>query len=233
MSLKKLKKTAKKIGRVTQLWGSRVLSVAAPILGAVVLGPAGAALGTAVGSAAARFGGAAGARLKGKKGVDARTRGRSEMRRSLATGGAITGIAGGLALAGGGGLMQGILEPLKNLLGMGGGSDASSSGDGVSGELLEMPPEALAQWQATQANPGQQAADQGILGAGLDVLKKIIGGAGETDGGGKRPNGEEETDGTQTPIADFFASIPRGVWIAAGVAVLAVIALKMFGSRRK
>lgn len=83
---------------------ARIGSVAAPIIGGAVLGPAGAVAGGAVGAGLSQV-----HQRRGSK--------RARLRRSLLATGASVGVSGAASLLGGGGLATGILPNLKNIFG--------------------------------------------------------------------------------------------------------------------
>ncbi len=110
MASKKLRKRIKRHARVVRKYAGRAASVVLPIAGAIVAGPAGAAVGTALGTAASWDAEKNAARLKGKKGRRVRKAGRRGIKAGLIRGGLITAGAGAAALVAGGGVTQGLLS---------------------------------------------------------------------------------------------------------------------------
>jgi hypothetical protein len=108
-----LKKRLKKVVRTTHKYVGRVVSVAAPIAGAVFAGPLGAAAGTAVGTSARYYGEKQGALASGKHGKDVKKAGKRGLKAGLIIGGIVTGGAAVAAIAGGtgaaGALIPGLL----------------------------------------------------------------------------------------------------------------------------
>jgi len=160
-----LKKAFRKhLGRVAKI-GMVVL----PIAGAIVAGPAGAAAGTAIAAGGARYGGAAEARAKGKKGREARTAGRRRMKQAAIVGGVITGGALAVAAVGGTGLATGVISTIGQMATQrpGGGGKVNDTYQTTEFEHLNMP------------------ADSGMVrpevntptGEGGSFFDKVIGGA--------------------------------------------------------
>jgi hypothetical protein len=110
-------KRFKKIIRTIHKYEGRVLKVAAPVAGAIFLGPVGAAAGTAVGSAASYYGEKQGALAKGRKGAQVKKAGRRGLKSGLIIGGAITGGAAILSIAGGVGAATSSASALGNIFG--------------------------------------------------------------------------------------------------------------------
>ena len=221
---KKWRKKIKKIGRKIQKYGSRALSVVAPVVGAIVAGPAGAAAGTALGAAGARYGGAAGARLKGKKGRAARKRGRSEMKRALATGGAVTGLSGILAI--GGGTLGSSIGAISNIFGGGGGGPGTAGAAGDIGETVYSLTD-----QQFASTPAGSPSTPGLVSTLGDIGGKVFGGIfgdpTQSDPGTTgAPTGDRDP-GEQT-IADLLGSLfgtgteADEAWIA-GIPNIAVV----------
>jgi len=149
---KRFKKVVKKVG----VTGSRILTVAAPLIGAAVAGPLGAAAGTAIGAAAARAGGGGSTRIK----------------RALMIGGAITGATGLGALIGGTGLTGSILKLF------GGGGPAVNEA-GATQEQQEGADAVDARMRDSGGvdveSPGAKAAYGGILNDVVGAVKERLG----------------------------------------------------------
>jgi hypothetical protein len=110
-------KKLKKVVRTIHKYEGRVLKVAAPVAGAVFLGPVGAAAGTALGSAASYYGEKQGALASGKKGAAVKKAGRRGLKSGLIIGGIVTGGAAVLSIAGGVGAATSSASALGNIFG--------------------------------------------------------------------------------------------------------------------
>lgn len=226
----KLGKRAKKIIRTSHKIGGRILSVAAPIAGAIIAGPAGAAAGAAVGTAASYYGEKQGALASGKKGSAVKKAGRRGIKRGAIIGGGVTLGAGALALGAGTGLATSSLTAASSILG--GGQKAPTSG--TEGMVFEKDVYGGSGSQTPGAGGSQDALGRafGFAGRAADKYQKGkipgLGGAEKKDEGifdklkdllsGKDEDGNEAT----------LLGMPRPVAIIGGV-VLAVYLLKGAG----
>lgn len=159
-----MKKRLRKVVRA----GAKVLSVAAPIAGGLVFGPAGAAAGTAVGAGFSQVGG-------GKHG-----RKRKALRRTLTVGGASILGAGALSLAGGGGLTTGAASNIQSIFG--GSATPAENANGI------VTVDQLAAQAGTKPTPGGGLLEEiaGIFGGGSSGPLAAPGVRGEQGNGGSQ-----------------------------------------------
>jgi hypothetical protein len=159
--------TGKKVIRTIHKYEGRVASVAAPVAGALFLGPVGAAAGTALGTGARYYGEKQGALASGKKGAQVKKAGRRGIKAGVMIGGGVTGASVIGALAGVGSLTSG---PLLGGIGGGGGAVATAA------------PVAA----ASGAAAGGGGVGVGTVGSVLATVgglaSKVIGGGGKVGG---------------------------------------------------
>lgn len=230
MSLRKrFKRAVKKVARKAIVYTHKVTRFAAPIAGAVLFGPAGAAAGTALTTVTGRYAGGVEARSKGLSGTAARQYARKKSKRSMMYGLGITGAATGLALAGGTSLLAGSGKALGNLFGSGSGSPAagpgeldyrsiSSVGDPAGGGLDIGDSIYSTLGGTTGARPSASGGGFGetLLGVGGTVLGGLMGGRDTSPEGGMGDTGlDRETMG-----GGGFPVIPA--LVIGGVALLAL-----------
>jgi hypothetical protein len=216
---KPVKKTVKKVGRKAQKVTAKIVKPVTGVLAAaatVIFGPVAGAAIAAMGAGIARVTGATAARDKGLKGTAARTKGRKLAKKTLKIGMLATGV-GGLVSAGvsavtGGNVLEGVGlgQVGSKLLGSKPAAPAAEEGENMDWMKSIVTENALYE---NLANPGQDAADSGILGQGLDFLKKYA-------GMGSTPT---STAPTPPPGGGMLDGIPPIVkWGAAGVVALLV-----------
>lgn len=158
--------TGKKVVRTIRKYEGRVLSYAAPVVGAAFGGVLGAAGGAALGTLARQYGEGQGARAKGKKGAAVKKAERRGRKAGLIIGGIVTGGAAIGAVAGVGGLTSGFAL---------GGSSAAAAGGG-----------AAAAAPVAAAAGGSSTGLLGGIGAALTtvgtVATKLLGGKAPSGG---------------------------------------------------
>ncbi len=223
--LGKIGKVAKKVGRASAKVTAKIVKPITGVLAAaatVAFGPAAGAAIAVGGAAIARQQGATAARAKGKHGKDARTVGRKLSKQTLKIGLLGTGVgavaSAGISLATGGNVLEGV--------GLGQAGSKLLGSKSAAAPASEVDPLSTAKTEedlySAATNPGQKAADTGLLGAsGWDSLRKFI------PGGEKTPEGPAGEANTDTPVS-FLDGIPTPVkWGAA-----ALLALLLFSSGR-
>jgi hypothetical protein len=215
-----LKDRLKKVVRKIEGYGSMAVAAIAPVMGAIILGPAGAAAGTALGTAATRYGVAQLARSKGTKGMEARTAGREFAGYSLMYGGAVTGIAGGLALAGGTGIATSSLTSIGNIFAP---STPKGGGGWESGGLLDQLYNSGANTTGLSA-PSPPASGPSTTGTGL--LGQLFGAAGSVGSTGAQGGGASTPGGGKNGKGK---AIPTEVLLIGG----AVVAVALFMANKK
>lgn len=181
---KRLRKRAKRIGRKIRKGGkrlirktapvrARVIEVALPVAGAVVAGPLGAAAGTAIAAPIVQIEGTRAARGRGRRGRDARRTGRRFRREALIVGGAITGITGVAAIAGGTGLTESSVTSIDNIFGGGSAVGIQPTTGGMEGDITKdlVFSEKMAGPAGTQItfDPAADLAGQAAVGAAEDA----------------------------------------------------------------
>lgn len=217
----KLRKRAKKAIRVTHKYVGRALAVAAPIAGALVAGPLGAAAGTAVGTAAKAYGEGQGARAKGKKGKSVKKAQRRGAKGGLMIGGAVTGLSVVGAIAGGTGLATSSLTAGKNIFG---GSSPTPTGKNTSGDPVSSEPIAsIPGVYEPNAIPGAKApgakGPAGLIDGLFDIFK------GGKDGEDRNRNGIPDNE-------EKILGLPKPV-VAVGAGVLLLVLIMSSGKSHK
>ena len=239
---KKFRKRIKKVGRKVLPAVAKISSVAAPVVGAVFGGPAGAAALTAVSGAASRYTGAAAARGKGKHGQAARAAGRKASKRALITGAAITGGALAIGAVSGGGLFAPLATSVPQLF-----NGNPTSKDTARAGGVETPAE-FAEAKTLQdalsgidygGRNGTGVFDglfslaglnqKGVIPQGPNILEDPAGSVfrpsgGSDDGGFTLPNGAEDSSVPETGIFQNKAA-----WAIGGIAVLALLMKRKSG----
>lgn len=236
------KKAAKKSGRKLIPVAGKIAAVAWPVAGAAVAGPAGAAAGTAAASAFGRYSGAVGARAKGRQGVEARRAGRKQAVRSAKIGLAITGVAGGLAAAGGGGVAESSVSVLGRVFGGGAAAPVPQSALDAAYESgtygPQLPPEGhpwyAASLQPTTSGGNSRGTESPNRPSGVENI--LSGALGYISGGQARdpsqsgspqaaganenlvPGAEDEGEGAAVPIL-------QNPLVLVGLAVVAFMVL--------
>jgi hypothetical protein len=221
--------TGKKVIRTIHKYEGRVASVAAPVAGALFLGPVGAAAGTALGTGARYYGEKQGALASGKKGSQVKKAGRRGIKAGLIIGGGVTGASAIAALAGVGSLASGPL-----LGGIGGGGAAAAPA------AVAVAPAAVA-GSAGAAGGGIGLGSVGSALAAIGgVASKLLGGSGakvagdgvQGDSGAYGPGGS--SGGGSGSLMDSLGldpSTPEGQTKIAVVLALAVAAAVVFLKR--
>lgn len=226
MSLKKLRKKLKKtfvfkaaktVGRT----GAKVVKYVAPVAGAILAGPLGAAAGAAVSGVASQVG-------------PNKNRG-AALKRALIYGGAVTGGAAALSVLGGTSLSTGILTSAGRIFAPG------SAPPGANVESQPLGPDPfLTGTSDNNGTPGSgntlntlANAFLGGGGAGAPAVPGNSAGGGETRSpfgdfnlGGIGGGGEESAGG----MGSVFQG--RGLLIGAGVIILILVVVATAGKRR-
>lgn len=210
--------TGKRVIRTIHKYEGRVVSVAAPVAGALFLGPVGAAAGTAIGTGARYYGEKQGALAAGHKGARVKKAGRRGIKAGLIIGGSVTGASAIAAAAGVGSLAAGPL--------LGGGTSAAAAA-------------APAATVGTAAAAGSGGGiGLGTIGSGLAALgtvaSKVVGGGGkvgggvyDTGGGADMGTGPDGTGGLLGGLG-LDPATPEGQQKILVVAALAVAAAVVF-----
>lgn len=189
---KKLKKTfvfkaAKTVGRTA----AKVVKYAAPAAGALVLGPLGAAGGTALAAAASQVG-----PNKNRKAALVRT---------LKYGGAVTVGTAALGLVSGAGIGASVLSSGASLFGGGGGSAASGT-EGLDDSFIAPTSDQGGSsglddaFITTGGKRGQGPQGGNIFGQALDAFGRVAG----DQGGDPSPGDPRQGGGFLESVGDFF-----------------------------
>lgn len=235
-------KKLKKVVRTIHKYEGRVLKVAAPIVGAAFLGPVGAAAGTAIGTAASYYGEKQGALASGKKGAQVKKAGRRGLKSGLIIGGAVTGVAGILAIAGGVGAAASSASALSGIFNHPAGQSPASA-NAVQPQYNNGDPNALVYHTDENGNVVDQYGEAyGINGSQTIQGQQALGGgsSGSSGASGFPWNSLTSSStgigatGAPTGDRDFgqlgalfrgsgtgLASIPPIIWIAGALAIIA------------